>query len=87
MKIILTFMILGLTATLAPARSYHGPYPFDLHGCIRHLKAIVRAAKDAGGKVRKNDGSDRSYRVTLHDKTIIYTCTRYELLETELDAD
>ena len=54
---------------------------------MRHLKAIAKAVKDAGGEVKENDGSDRSYRIILNGKTIIYTCTRYELLETELCSD
>jgi hypothetical protein len=62
---------------------YRG-YPFDQNGCVRHLKAIARAVKDAGGEVKKNDGSDKSYRLTLNGTTTIYTCTRHELLETEL---
>jgi len=77
-------MAIIVMASMAQAETYHRPFPFDIHGCKRHLKAIARAVKDAGGEARKNDGSDRSYRMTLNGKTTIYTCTRHELLETEL---
>ena len=73
-----------IMATIVHASTYHKPYPFDQHGCVRHLKAIVKAVKDAGGEVKKNDGSDNSYRLTLNGTTTIYTCARHELLETEL---
>lgn len=79
--IILTMLVI---APVAQAKTYHKAFPFDLHGCKIHLKAIARAVKDAGGEVKKNDSSDRSYRMTLDGKTTIYTCTRHELLETEL---
>lgn len=81
---IMTIAFLILAASTSIAKTYHKPYPFDLHGCKRHLKAIVEAAKDAGGTVVENDSMDRSFRVTLHGKTTIYTCTKHELLETEL---
>ena len=73
-----------IMATIAQASTYHKPFPFDQSGCVRHLKAIARAVKDAGGEVKKNDGSDKSYRMILNGTTTIYTCTRHELLETEL---
>ena len=73
-----------LAATISQAKTYSKPYPFDLHGCKNHLKAIVEAVKDAGGTVVKNDDMDRSFRVTLNGKTTVYTCTRHELLETEI---
>ena len=87
--VILTALLIGVTASFCPAKKYHysPSHSFDLHGCIRHLRAIAKAVKDAGGEVKENDGSDRSYRMTLHGKTTIYTCTRYELLETELYSD
>lgn len=80
------FVMVPMTnaVTTAHARTYHKSFPFDLHGCKRHLKAIASAVKDAGGEVKKNDSSDRSYRMTLDGTTTIYTCTRHELLETEL---
>jgi hypothetical protein len=85
MKIkILIVVTMVIMATIVHANTYHKPYPFDQHGCVRHLKAIVKAVKDAGGEVKKNDGSDNSYRLTLNGTTTIYTCTRHELLETEL---
>ncbi len=78
-------MAIVFMATAAQAdTTYRRPFPFDQHGCIRHLKAIAKAVKDAGGEVKKNDGSDRSYRMTLDGITTIYTCTRHELLETEI---
>ena len=80
----LIVMAMVVMATIAQAETYHRPFPFDLHGCKRHLKAIAKAVKDAGGEVKKNDGSDRSYRMTLNGVTTIYTCTRHELLETEI---
>lgn len=80
----LFMMPMATMATMAQAETYHKSFPFDLHGCKRHLKAIAKAVKDAGGKVKKNDGSDRSYRMTLDGTTTIYTCTRHELLETEI---
>ncbi len=89
-RVLLSAVIIAIMASSAPAAKYHNrssPYSFDLHGCIRHLRAIARAVKDAGGEVKENDGSDRSYRMTLNGKTTIYTCTRYELLETELYSD
>ena len=73
-----------LLATTTQAKTYSKPYPFDLHGCKRHVKAIIEAVKDAGGTVVKNDNMDRSFRVTLNGKTTVYTCTRHELLETEI---
>ena len=82
--IVLAMLIMMPIATMAQAETYHKPFPFDLHGCKRHLEGIARAVKDAGGKVKKNDGSDRSYRMTLDGTTTIYTCTRHELLETEI---
>ena len=85
MKIkILIVVTMVIMATIVHASTYHKPYPFDQHGCVRHLKAIVKAVKDAGGEVKKNDGSDNSYRLTLNGTTTIYTCTRHELLQTEL---
>jgi hypothetical protein len=85
MKIkILIVVTMVIMATIVHANTYHKPYPFDQHECVRHLKAIVKAVKDAGGEVKKNDGSDKSYRLTLNGTTTIYTCTRHELLETEL---
>jgi hypothetical protein len=85
MKIkILIVVTMVIMATIVHANTYQKPYPFDQHGCVRHLKAIVKAVKDAGGEVKKNDGSDNSYRLTLNGTTTIYTCTRHELLETEL---
>ena len=85
MKIkILIVVTMVIMATIVHASTYHKPYPFDQYGCVRHLKAIVKAVKDAGGEVKKNDGSDNSYRLTLNGTTTIYTCTRHELLETEL---
>ncbi len=85
MKIkILVVVTMVIMATIAQANTYRRPYPFDQNGCVRHLKAIARAVKDAGGEVKKNDGSDKSYRLTLNGTTTIYTCTRHELLETEL---
>ena len=77
-------MTIFFMASVAHANTYRRSFPFDLHGCKRHLKAVAAAVKDAGGKVKKNDGSDRSYRMTLNGVTTIYTCTRHELLETEL---
>jgi hypothetical protein len=80
------FIVLAMVvmAPIAQAERYHKSSLFDLHGCKRHLKAIAKAVKDAGGEVKINDGSDRSYKMTLKGKTTIYTCTRHELLETEL---
>jgi len=82
--IVVTVLAIFFMASLVQADTYHRPFPFDLHGCKRHLRAVAAAVKDAGGKVRKNDSSDRSYRMTLDGVTTIYTCTRHELLETEL---
>ena len=82
--IILIVLAMVFMATVAQADTSHRPFPFDQHGCIRHLKAIAKAVKDAGGEVRKNDGSDRSYKMTLNGIITIYTCTRHELLETEI---
>ncbi len=79
--IVLTMLVMVSTAQ---ANTYHKSFPFDLQGCKRHLKAIAEAVKDAGGEVEKNDGSDRSYRMTLDGTVTVYTCTRHELLETEL---
>ncbi len=81
---ILIVMAMVVMATFAQAETYRKPFPFDQHGCVRHLKAIAKAVKDAGGEVKKNDSSDRSYQMTLNGKTTIYTCTKHELLETEL---
>lgn len=81
LAIVLTMLVL---VPIAQANTYHKSFPFDLEGCKRHLKAIASAVKDAGGEVEKNDGSERSYRMTLDGTTTIYTCTRHELLETEL---
>lgn len=83
--IILIVTSVILAATITEAKTYSKPYPFDLHGCKRHLKAIVEAVKDAGGTVVENDDMDRSFRVTLNGKTTIYSCTRHELLETEIN--
>ena len=80
----LTIIVVVIITTSAHAKTYVKPYPFDLHGCKRHLKAIVEAVEDGGGKVEENDDSGRSYTVKLNGKTTIYTCTRHELLETEL---
>lgn len=86
MKIILMIMMAFMgVATTVHADTFHRPYPFDQHGCIRHIKAIAKVVKDAGGEVKKNDGSDMSYQMTINGKTTIYTCTRHELLETELE--
>jgi len=87
--LLLAVVIVGIMASSATAKKYHysPPHSFDLHGCLRHLRAIAKAVKDAGGEVKENDGSDRSYRIILNGKTTIYTCTRYELLETELYSD
>jgi hypothetical protein len=83
--IIVLFLAIFVMVPLAQAESYQRPYHyFDIHGCKRHLKAIAKAVREEGGKVRKNDSNDRSYRMTLDGTTTIYTCTRYELLETEL---
>jgi len=82
--IILAMFIMMPMTNMASANTYHKSFPFDLHGCKRHLKAIAQAVKDGGGKVKKNDNSGRSYRMTLEGTTTIYTCTRHELLETEL---
>ena len=73
-----------LLATTTQAKTYSKPYPFDLHGCKRHLEGIVEAVKDAGGIVVKNDDMDRSFRVKFNGKTTVYTSTRHELLETEI---
>ena len=81
---ILIALAMVTIATFAQAETYRKPFPFDQHGCARHLKAIAKAVKDAGGEVKKSDGSDMSYQMTLGDKTTIYTCTRHGLLETEL---
>ena len=83
-KIILIVLAIIVMAPMAQSETYRRPYMFDIHGCKRHLKAIAKAVKDAGGEVKKNDSSDRSYRMTLNGKTTIYTCTKHELLETEL---
>jgi len=79
-----TIMALVILATAAQAKTYQKPFPFDQSGCVRHIKAIAKAVKDAGGEAKKNDSSDRSYRMTLDGTTTIYTCTRHELLETEI---
>jgi hypothetical protein len=86
MKAIFFMLLIVATAatTLQAEKTYRKPFPFDLHDCKRHLKAIAKAVKDAGGEVKKNDGSDRSYSMILDGKTTIYTCTKHELLETEL---
>ena len=85
MKItILVVAAMLFMATIAQAKTYHKSFPFDQAGCVRHLKAIARAVRDAGGEAKKNGGSDRSYRMKLNGTTTIYTCTRHELLETEL---
>lgn len=81
---LLVVLTIFTMVTVAYADTYRRPFPFDLHGCKRHLKAIAAAVKDAGGEVKKNDGSDRSYRMTLNGITTIYTCTTHELLETEI---
>ena len=78
------FYAVFVLASTAFAETYQRPYYFDLHGCKRHLKAIVKAVKEGGGKVWKNDSNQRSYRIRLHGKTTVYTCTRYELLETDI---
>ena len=83
-KNILLILVMVVMSSGAQADTYHRPFPFDQHGCARHLKAVAKAVKDAGGEVKKNDGSDMSYRMTLNGITTIYTCTRHELLETEL---
>ncbi|RUM36756.1 MAG: hypothetical protein DSY58_04875 [Desulfobulbus sp.] len=86
MKKTIVVTILAVFGMLSTARAevYYGVNYFDIHGCKRHLKAIARAVKEDGGKVIKNDSNGRSYRMTLHGTTTVYTCTRYELLETEL---
>ena len=85
MKATILFVLsMVVMTTFAQAETYRKPYPFDRHGCVRHLKAIAKAVKDAGGEVKKSDGSDMSYQITLDGKTTIYTCTRHALLETEL---
>ena len=88
MKVKTLVIVVGLTiiTTVSQANTYHKPFPFDQNGCVRHLKAIVKAIKNAGGEVKKNDGSNKSYRVTLNDTTTIYTCTKHELLETEFSS-
>ncbi len=58
-------MAIIVMAPIALAETYHRPYPFDMHGCKRHLKAIAKTLKDAGGEVKKNDGSERSYRIEV----------------------
>jgi hypothetical protein len=83
-KIILIVLAIIVMAPMAQSETYQRPYRFDIHGCKRHLKSIAKAVKDAGGEVKKNDSSDRSYQMTLNGKTTIYTCTKHELLETEL---
>ncbi len=82
--IVITILAIFVMLATAWAQTYRTPYYFDMHGCKRHLKAIARAVKEDGGKVIKNDSNGRSYRITLQGKTTVYTCTRYELLETEL---
>ena len=82
--IIIVFTAIFMMVPLVQADSYRRPYYFDLHGCKRHLKAIAKAIREEGGMVRKNDSNGRSYRMTLDGTTTIYTCTRNELLETEL---
>ena len=86
--IILTMFVLApmapMASTVQGSKYHHKSIRFDRHGCKRHIKAIARAAKDAGGEVKKNDGSERSYRITIDGITTIYTCTRHQLLETEL---
>lgn len=85
MKTLLVIVLTMLALVpIAEAKTYHKSFPFDLVGCKKHLKAIAGAVEDAGGEVEKNDGSERSYRMTLDGTTTIYTCTRHELLETEL---
>jgi hypothetical protein len=42
-----------IMATIAQANTYRRPYPFDQNGCVRHLKAIARAVKDADGEINK----------------------------------
>lgn len=83
-KFLIAITALVIAATNVQAKTSSKPYPFDLHGCKRHLKAIAEAVEDAGGKVVKTDSSDRSFRMTLDGKTTVYTCTRHELLETEI---
>ncbi len=63
--IILIVMVIIVKAPIALVETYHRTYPFDMHGCKRHLEAIVKAVKDAGGEVKKNDGSERSYRIEV----------------------
>ncbi|MCK5516835.1 MAG: hypothetical protein KAI39_08175 [Desulfobulbaceae bacterium] len=81
---ILVVVVMVIMATIAQANTYRKSFPFDQSGCVRHLKAIAKAVKDAGGEAKRNGGTDRSYRMTLNGTTTIYTCTRHELLETEL---
>ncbi len=85
-KILVIVAVLAIMASVAQANTYHKSFPFDQNGCVRHLKAIVKAIKNAGGEVKKNDGSDKSYRMTLNGTTTIYTCTKHELLETEFSS-
>ena len=82
--IILVVMTMTLMASAAMGETYRRSFPFDLKGCKQHLRAVARAVKDAGGEVRKSDASGKSYRMKLKGITTIYTCTRHELLETEL---
>lgn len=82
--LLIIVLIILVLVPVVQANTYHKSFPFDLVGCKRHLKAIAGAVKDAGGEVEKNDGSERSYRMTLDGTTTIYTCTRHEFLETEL---
>ena len=82
--LLVTVLTILILVPIAEANTYHKPFPFDLVGCKRHLKAIAKAVKDAGGEVKENDRSEKSYRMTLDGTTTIYTCTRHELLVTEL---
>ncbi len=58
--------------------------PLNLHGSKMLLKGVDRAAQEARGLVKKNDGNDRLNRVTSNNQIALYSCTRYGLLETAL---